>query len=1390
MQDNAGRDQLTARSSGATDFGPALKYALQLRRESAATQPMPIILFTDGAPCPAMPCPTGAALTTYFQGLEPTVTALRETGAQIFVVAVGDDAAQADGYWQDLIGSAHYERIKDMESLSGVYRRWLSGLLGLTEDERGTRFLAAGETTEIRVEPYLEQIVISAFKNTPTTQIEVLDAAGDPVPPAHTGGTVYVRNAPRAGTWRVRVTGGGAQVWVDRRYASLVLDAPATPQALGTPLQVSGQLVRAGTVIRDDADLTLNIDATGPDGTQIALPLTYKADGRYTGALTGLTVEGVYTLTLSAQWGGQPVGARQMTPVTVSLFTVPTLLGCEYQGDLQVGRPLTITADIANAERVGPETSLFARILRADNSTAAAPALRDDGLAPDRQAGDGIFTALFTPATAERYSLQCFVQGYSRDGVAVDTASAVMRLDVRIPTPEPTPTPRATWTPTPIPTPTTTPAAVPGYTELDIKQSHEEGLRRGLAYGLAGALVLLVIAVWLGYRLVRYRKQLELTQKDLTSTRETLDAEKTRAEQTARELAAAQAKRARQIPVVVKLWQQRNQAIAKAENMFIKRAEARYREGQAYLEKGEYERARQAFSEYFEILEQGLRNLEESIIPSLPGATDSLVEALKHLPEAERDKTLLEQVRLTLTPELDRRRFNRIAYALPELWPSDQAVKNLYMLLAQGGQREPLLTAIAEAGKPPLAAIAQTLQQAVNNPEPNILNRAVSDAKQIEDNACAGLAQVLSWLASLSQNSGPPRRSPEVEPVIEALKRFGPPQLVELVEVATDKLLVCPKRKHNERVEDYWQRVDDYLQNGLSALRAKVSQQLPEYQVLFKLAHRWLMYVAEQEDKGRPSPDLQVSLTPSLSQSRREEGLKGGYWLVDLPVTLFNAGVRAAHDIRISVHVSYGRVTFIPKRGQKLEPQPDAAPDNQAMPDRAYLVQYRSALGGRQAEHFTFRLEAADGQDCRLRVDVKYVDQVLDPAKGTFEYNEKNCESRYVHIAPPPTPALKMPASNPYTTSPLLNDADWERMGKGNAKAIVSGIMDTLKGLQKTGRFVHIIGLRRTGKTTILRRVLYEAELLATPDGIAQFACVYLDLNRWLERIESRRKDIEPGWLDSALWYELLDEIYRVCERDLPGELRDQISQTLQKNRCFDPYSGGELPIKDLKTFLRDIRRDTGRNLCLGLDEGEVLADLQPNLDYQGDVRDLPRQPNPVNRIITELQGLVEEQGIVILLARGFNETIWEQDGAHTTHGYTKAHDETREIKLLDRKQTLELLDAGGFWVTDLGRETFWQFTGGYPLLIQVLGDHLYEKRATGELKVVGNGVIKRALFELMTTATGSEALDWMRYGFKREEEMLLKVLSLWHTDLETGYLNGIEYGGDGYAIPPDIWRV
>lgn len=1350
LQGDAGREQLVARSVGGTDFKPALEYALRLRQQPGGAEKLAVVLFTDGAPCPASPCPQGAALNAYFKGLEDTVAALQATGAEIFVVALGDDSTKAN--WSALVGASHYRFVDASTDLAGVYHDFFADLLGLGAE--AARPLHDGDSTTITVEPYLEQLVLSIIKTERGAQVTVTDPFGGSPLPTRGGAdalhVVYAIPSPAAGRWQVRVTGGAAQVYVDRQYATLALDAPTAPQALGAPIQVTGQLLRRGVVIRDDSDLRLSVTATGPDQTTTTLDLARRADGRYQGALTGLTVEGSYTLTLSGEWAGQPVGARQTEVVTVSLFAAPRLGALEIQGEAVVGRPLTVTVAIANAERIGPETEVFARLLRADNSTVDAPALRDDGVAPDAVAGDGIFSARLTlPMTEGRYRVDCVLQGSSRDGVALDAITPQVVADARSSLPTPT------ATVTPVITPTPTPSG--GFDVPDLGRRYP-WLGIGLGIGL-------IVAGYLGYQASRYRREWQYAETSWANETARADTEKTRADNEAMRADTEK----------IRADQECARANA-AENTFLKQAEEWYRKGQEHSSKAEYEEAKEAYAQYFEILKQGFEKLQIDIMPNLSQAAAGLFETLKHLPASERNKTLLEQARLVITPELDAARFSQMAYALPDLWKSEEAVENLYALFAQGGQREPLLKAIAETGKPPLAAIAQTLQLAIEDPTPERLRRVAADAEPLDDKSGLGIKAVAEWLQSLAQYSAPSCLLPdEAKSVIEVLEQFGPSPLIDLVTITAQGLITAPTLEADERLQDYWRRVNDYLETGLAQLRQRVNMQLPEARIVFKLTHRWLLYVQEQRENLMQPPDIQVDLLPMLAQTQREEELKRDYWLVDVPVNLFNTGERPALDVVVTVHANYGSVMFLPNSQQEIVPE---VADTQSHPR---FQQRLSGLLGGQARHLTFRMEAQESANCRLQIDVKYVEEKA--AAGTYQRLEKQCAAQYLEIAPLMAPKPALPTSNPYTTGPLLNDVDWEQMGKAQAPQTVQEIVATLENLHTTGRFLQIVGLRRTGKTTILKRVLRAAEKLTAANGAPQFICVYLDLNRWLEEIEPYRSRITE---DSALWHAILNEIYHECESQLPGALRDRISQALQIGKRFsldsDPPCLPEVSIREFSTLLRDIQRVTKRTLCLALDEGDVLADLQPTLEYQGTVRG-PLASTPLTRIMSALQGIVEDRDAVVLLARGYGETIWEQDAARTGNTRTFGRTDIWNTHLLDENETLSIADLGKFQFTDLGRKTFWQLTGGYPLLVQVLGDYLYKQRAAGFLSgAVSNGVIKRALFDIMTTPAGAETLDFMRYGFKREEEMVLKTLAVRFTDYTTGFVQEVVFHGGSSA--------
>ncbi|MBN2004300.1 MAG: VWA domain-containing protein [Anaerolineae bacterium] len=1374
LQGDAGRTQLLARSIGNTDFGPALDYALSLRQEAGGAETLAIVVFTDGAPCPSgEPCPQGAALEAYFQDLEAPVAALREAGAELFVVALGDNTTAAQ--WQALIGAGNYRFVDANTDLAGVYHDFLAGLMDLGTE--AVRPLNDRETTNVVVEPYLEHLVLSAVKATPNVKVTVTDPfGGTPLPTL--GGddslhAIYALPSPTAGAWRIAVTGGGAQVWVDRQYATLALDAPSAPQALGAPLAVSGQLLRRGNVIADDPDLRLSVTATGPNQDETTFDLTRRTDGRYLGTLAGLTSEGNYTLTLNGEWAGQPVGARQVETVTLGLYAVPFMVDPEIEGELLVGEAVTVTVTITHADRIGPETEAFIRLLRVDGSTVATPALRDDGRAPDVTAGDGIFFAtLIVPKTEGRYRLEGVLQGKSRDGVTLETVTAQQMLEIR------------GNIPTPTVMPTLTP---PSILEEDLERLQED--YRRLQNVFWGSLVLVLVGVlsigYLGSRISTHRGRWKKAEMDLVSAREELVIETTRANaekiRADREQQRADDEKAR---------------AEEAENTFIKKAEKSYRRGKSYLSKGQHEKARQAFAEYFEILAQGLKEFEDAVMPTLSLAAIGLFETLIHLPKDECDRTLLDQARLTLTPELDKVRFNKMADVLPELWQPEQAGGNLYALLAAGGRCEPLLSAIAAAGRTPLGPVAQTLQQAIDNPTPETLHRVVMDAKKLPLNSGIGLAAVHAWLESLAQHTEPPcLPAQDVEPVLAALRQSGPEALTKIIETAAETLTAAPRRKKpNENESDRWQRVLDYLENGLAATRSQASAQLPEVQILFKLVHRWLLYTRNQLEKTMSSPEIHVDLYPALSQSLREEELKDGYWRVDVPVNVFNVGQRSALDVAVTLRVNYGRLIFFPNSMQRvIESEELQNLEISPVGIRERCVQNLSILAGGQAEHLSFRVEAADGANCRLQIDVTYREEQWDPTRGSFKSIQRQCASDYLEIAPPLSLAPKLPKSNPYTTGPLLNDSDWTRMGKAHAPETVQQIVSTLEDLHTAGRFIHIVGLRRTGKTTILKRVLRLAEKLEATPGVPKFLCVYLDLDKWLGDIDSYRPQISA---DSAFWYAVLAQIFSVCEGDLPGALRDQISHVLQIDRrsgvdSISP-SKPELPIREFKSVLRSITRATHRELCLALDEGEVLADLQPDLDYEGTIRDLP-ESSPITRIMSELQNLVEDQRVVVLLARGYNELVWEQDVVHTMKRHTGGHFDTWHTSFLTYDETLNLVaNTGGFLITELGKKTLWQLTGGYPLLVQVLADHLYKQRAHDKLPpVISNGLLKRALFDLMTTSTGAEALDFMRYGFKREEEMVLKVLAVWFTDSVTGYLHEVGYGGDAYSgLRPVLERM
>ena len=315
LKGDAWRDKLFASSTGGTDFKAALDYALDLRAEPGGAGKLAVVIFTDGRPDPAEP-----NLDAYFDGLGTQIIELQETDTEILVVALGDNSTEDQ--WQEKLGAANYRYVDANTDLAGVYHDFLAGLLGLGTE--GIRPVSDGTETTITVEPYLEELVISVIKESTNVQVDVANPFGGMPEPSRGGEStlhvVYALKSPTAGTWTVRLSGGGGQVIVDRQYATLDLDAPTEEQALGEPVDVTGRLIRHGIVIDNDPDLHLSVAVKDAAGRFSMEDLIRTSDGRYIGKLTGLSAEGTYTLTLSGEYGSQPVGRNRQHP-SPSQFT-------------------------------------------------------------------------------------------------------------------------------------------------------------------------------------------------------------------------------------------------------------------------------------------------------------------------------------------------------------------------------------------------------------------------------------------------------------------------------------------------------------------------------------------------------------------------------------------------------------------------------------------------------------------------------------------------------------------------------------------------------------------------------------------------------------------------------------------------------------------------------------------------------------------------------------------------------------------------------------------------------------------------------------------------------------------------------------------------------------
>lgn len=319
LRDEAVREGIHAEEILHTDFRAPLQFALRELEAGAGTDHRTaVILLTDGRPQLTDDPMTEPELRAYFEDLGSLIGDLREEGASLFVLGIGDARKDREN-WTQLLPREHYIPIASASELADVYLRIVTELIGAAASSGETT--PAGREMSIDVEPHLERVVFSFMKEDPTSRITLTSPAGAVLTPT-VGGTTDVHHAiygvanPEPGTWRAS-SEGEVRYWVDKRYPLVRVESVESPSTIGQPLSVTASLVRDGVAVVD-RDLRLEAEIALPDGHVVTQVLSPDGEGRYAGSWDDVRTEGIYTVTARAFLDGQPLPVRPL-PATVEV---------------------------------------------------------------------------------------------------------------------------------------------------------------------------------------------------------------------------------------------------------------------------------------------------------------------------------------------------------------------------------------------------------------------------------------------------------------------------------------------------------------------------------------------------------------------------------------------------------------------------------------------------------------------------------------------------------------------------------------------------------------------------------------------------------------------------------------------------------------------------------------------------------------------------------------------------------------------------------------------------------------------------------------------------------------------------------------------------------------
>lgn len=497
-------------------------------------------------------------------------------------------------------------------------------------------------------------------------------------------------------------------------------------------------------------------------------------------------------------------------------------------------------------------------------------------------------------------------------------------------------------------------------------------------------------------------------------------------------------------------------------------------------------------------------------------------------------------------------------------------------------------------------------------------------------------------------------------------------------------------------------------------------------------AERWLDYLGSRN--SRSTPCILLALCPSLDlqvlEENHTEPCKPN--TVTLPILILNTDRAPACQLKL-------RVSRVHGAGVSLT---TAEPSD----DQTHLVDVCDEIRGGCALVYKLYLQL-DGAST-IRIEPLYLHVGLETEAGTSEGIEVLLGG--ANVPESPTEEGHDPSAlNPFIPDlPLTSSLQWSTIAKGDHALIVNSLATDPE--MSSGRAFVIRGLRRTGKTSLLRWLTWQMK--AENSGLLP---VYIDVYLW--NLSLGEGNQRPS--AEALYYELAESLVAAAQSvSADTELRTLLADV--EEDMLMSLDSLEKKISRVREIVRQL-------------PVVVIDDLDWWINH-----DTFREAQEVLRPLVALAARTQICSIV--LSHDWTTPDWDEK-------YDRASVLPWRIRFLKKQDVTELIRLSPIPFTDLAVDFLWRLSGGWHGPLQLFCYHILQQAhlTNQRARLIDLSMAKRSVAYVLNSKDFDGFFQYFLRSFQpQESDLLLGLIANSSVVLDSGMILGLQFMPDsGFSL-------